>query len=140
MALHREVEAVVRPIPDYRARALTLAANCAVALEWDLPRAALITARGAARSALLALGVAPHRAAVADLVLLQKAALLPSTGRLAGDHDDAETLAPRVLAVVTRLLSSRPDGEDCDAEPPLARSNHLRQPVRLRPPAPDRLA
>jgi hypothetical protein len=121
MALQQDLEAVEHP--DYRARALVLAANCAVALKWSLPRAALISARGAARSALLALGAAPHRAAIADLVLLQKAALFPSTGRLAGQHDDAETLVPKVLAVVRRLLSDLPAGTNANTEPPFASKN-----------------
>jgi hypothetical protein len=118
------LEAVEHPVPDYRARALVLAANCAVALEWSLPRAALLSARGAARSALLTLGAMSHRAAIADLVLLQKTALLPSTGRLTGQHDDAETLDPKVLAVVRQLLSDLPAGADGDAGPPLATNNY----------------
>jgi hypothetical protein len=115
MALQQDLDAVGQLSPDYRARALALASTCAVALEWRLPRAALITARGAARSALLALGAAAHGTDRADLALLQKAAVLPSTGRLAGHHNDAEVLAPRVLAVVSRLLTDLPAGADGDA-------------------------
>jgi hypothetical protein len=138
MALQQDLEAVEHP--DYRARALVLAANCAVALEWSLPRAALISARGAARSALLALGAAPHRTAIADLVLLQKAALFPSTGRLAGQHDDAETLVPKVLAVVRRLLSDLPAGTNENTGPPLAPKNYSRQPEHHRLWSPERAA
>jgi hypothetical protein len=108
MALQQDLEAVEHPVPNYRAQALVLAANCAVALEWGLPRAALLSARGAARSTLLALGAAPHRAVIADLALLQRAALLPSTGRLAGHDNDAEVLVPRLLAVVSRLSTDLP--------------------------------
>jgi hypothetical protein len=129
MALQQDLEAVERSVPDYRARALVLAANCAVALEWSLPRAALLSARGAARSALLALGAMSHRAAIADLVLLQKAALLPSTGRLAGQHDDAETLVPKVLAVVRSLLSDLPAGANGDTGPPFTTKNYPQRPT-----------
>jgi hypothetical protein len=122
MALLQDLGAE-QPSSDYRAHALALASTCAVALEWRLPRAALITAQGAARSALLALGAAPHHAAIADLVLLQKAALLSSTGRLAGQHNDADVLVPRVLAVVSRLLADPPAGTDGDAAPSPASSH-----------------
>jgi len=124
MALRQALEAVEHPVPDYRAQALVWATNCAVALEWSLPRAALLSARGAARLALLALGASSHRAATDDLVVLQRAALSPLTGRLAGQHDDAETLVPKVLAVVRQLLSDLPAGADGDAGPPLATNNY----------------
>jgi hypothetical protein len=140
MALQQDLEAVERTVPDYQARALVSAANCAVALEWGLPRAALVLARGAARSALLALGVASHRAAIADMALLQRAALFPSTGRLAGQHDDAETLVPKVLAVVRRLLSDLPAGADGDTGPLLASKNYPRPPQHHRLRSPERAA
>jgi hypothetical protein len=129
MALPQDLEAVEQSIPDYRARALVLAANCALAQEWSLPRAALLSAREAARSALLALGAASHRPANADLVLLQKAALLPSAGRLAGQHDDGETLVPKVLAAVRHLLADLPAGTGENAGPPFATKNYPRRPT-----------
>jgi hypothetical protein len=140
MALQQDLEAVEHPVPDYRARALVLATNCAVALEWSLPRASLISAREAARSALLARGAAPHRAAIADLALLQKAALLPSTGRLAGYDNDAEVLVPKVLAVVSRLLSDLPTGADGDTGAALASNSSPRPPEHHRLRSPERAA
>jgi hypothetical protein len=70
-----------------------------------------------ARSTLLALGAEQRRVSSADLVLLQKVASSPSTGRLAGHHNDADVLAPRVLAVVSRLLADPPAGADGNAAP-----------------------
>ncbi len=94
--------------PDHRRRALASAALAATALERDLPRAAMVAARSAARSALLALGAAPRRCQVPELGLLR--AMAASTPWLPACRDGgqpAALLRDTVLAV-ERLLAPLP--------------------------------
>ncbi len=88
---------------DRRGRVMAAAAIAGMALERDLPHAALGAAREAARAALLALAQAPRRPAGPDLDLLRGVAAAPPQ-RLAGRPAERLALVRATLAAVDRLF------------------------------------
>jgi hypothetical protein len=90
-------------LEDQRSRAVAAADIAAFALERDLPHMALGAAREAARSALLALAVAPRRLPDPDLVLLREMAAA-SPQHLAGRPAERAATVRATLSAVGRLF------------------------------------